>query len=75
MKGQLLRELLTESNAFGYLMGSGGPGAEAGQPAFTPLPHGCVGPVNVQHDGMAIYVQGKIHVPCCLSHLDVQAGS
>jgi hypothetical protein len=32
VKGQLLRELLTESNAFGYLMGSGGPGAEAGQP-------------------------------------------
>ncbi|KAK9915316.1 hypothetical protein WJX75_007541 [Coccomyxa subellipsoidea] len=30
VKGQLLRELLTESNAFGYLMGSGGPGAEAG---------------------------------------------
>ncbi len=31
VKGQLLRELLTQSNAFGYLMGSGGPGGEAGQ--------------------------------------------
>ncbi len=36
VKGQLLRELLTESNEFGYLMGSGGPGAQGGQPAFTP---------------------------------------
>ena len=31
VKAQLLRELLTESNAFGYLMGSGGPGATGGQ--------------------------------------------
>ena len=30
VKAQLLRELLTESNAFGYLMAGGGPGGEAG---------------------------------------------
>ena len=31
VKAQLLRELLTESNAFGYLIGSGAPGAGGGQ--------------------------------------------
>ncbi len=36
VKGQLLRELLTESNAFGYLMASGGPGGEAGARMLSP---------------------------------------
>ena len=31
VKAQLLRELLTESNAFGYLIGSGAPGKGGGQ--------------------------------------------
>jgi hypothetical protein len=30
VKAQLLRELLTESNAFGYLLAGAGPGGEAG---------------------------------------------
>ena len=30
VKAQLLRELLTESNAFGYLIGSGAPGKGGG---------------------------------------------
>ena len=36
VKGRLLRELLTESNAFGFLVGSGGPGGEAGRPCCNP---------------------------------------
>jgi hypothetical protein len=34
VKAQLLRELLTESNAFGYLLGSGGPGGGGAGESF-----------------------------------------
>lgn len=36
VKGQLLRELLVESKAYGYLLGSGGAGA-------LPCLHACIG--------------------------------
>ena len=35
VKAQLLRELLTESNAFGYLIGSGGPGGGGADECFS----------------------------------------
>ena len=66
VKGALLRELLTESNAFGYLMASGGPGGEAGaEPNCHHVQHltalrSCHGPAKQR----CLCAAGRMLWPC-----------